>query len=375
VKGAQQVKVPFVDLKAQYQSMKEDIQSAIMSVVEDTAFVGGKYVEKFEEEFAAYCGRKYAVGVSSGTSALHLALLAMGVKAEDEVITAANTFIATTEAITHAGAKVRLVDIAADSHNLDPSLIEGAITERTKAVIPVHLYGQTADMDAITAIAEKHNLDVLEDAAQAQGAEYKGRKAGSFGRVAAFSFYPAKNLGAYGDAGVVVTDDEAVVDQIRLFANHGRRSSNDHVLEGFNARLDGIQASVLSAKLPRLESWNQMRHDAAECYNELLSGLDVVVPREMPYAKHIYHLYVIRVRERDRVKDELAARGVACGLHYPTPVHMLDAYRYLQIPRGTYPVTEQIGAEVLSLPMYPEITTDQQRYVVDSLADVLEKSG
>jgi dTDP-4-amino-4,6-dideoxygalactose transaminase len=367
------VKVPFVDLKVQYQSMKEDIQSAIMSVVEDTAFVGGKYVKKFEEEFAAYCSRKYAVGVSSGTSALHLALLALGVKGGDEVITAANTFIATTEAITHAGAKPRLVDIAADSYNMDPSLIEGAITERTKALIPVHLYGQTADMDAITAIAEKHNLDVLEDAAQAQGAEYKGRKAGSFGRIGAFSFYPAKNLGAYGDAGVVVTDDEAVVDRIRLFANHGRRSSNDHIVEGFNARLDGIQAAVLSAKLPRLESWNQMRRDASERYNQLLSGLDVVVPREMPYAKHIYHLYVIRVRGRDRVKEELAARGVACGLHYPTPVHMLDAYRYLKIPRGSYPITERIGAEILSLPMYPEITADQQRYVVDSLADVLEK--
>lgn len=367
------MKVPFVDLKMQYQSMKSDIRSAIMSVVEDTAFVGGKYVQEFEEAFAAYCGRKYAVGMSSGTSALHLALLAMGIGEEDEVLTAANTFIATTEAVSHAGATPRLVDVDIESYNIDPSLIEGAVTKRTKVIIPVHLYGQPADMDAVNAIAEKHNLLVLEDAAQAQGAEYKGRKAGSYGHAAAFSFYPAKNLGAYGDAGAIVTDDEEIADRIRLFANHGRRSSNDHAVEGFNARLDGIQAAVLSAKLPRLEKWNQMRHDAAGRYDEMLSGLDVIVPKEMAYAKHIYHLYVIRVRQRDKVREELAARGVASGLHYPIPVHMLDAYKYMDLPKGTFPVTEKAAGEILSLPMYPEITAEQQQYVADCLAEVLEK--
>jgi dTDP-4-amino-4,6-dideoxygalactose transaminase len=367
------VRVPFVDLKAQYKPMKQEIQSAIMAVVEDAAFVGGKYVQKFEEEFADYCGRRYAVGVSSGTSALHLALLAMGIDKGKEVITAANTFIATTEAVTHAGGRAKLVDIDPDSYNMDPSLLEASVTKQTKILIPVHLYGQTADMDAIKAIVDKHDLLVLEDAAQAQGAEYKGRKAGSFGHAAAFSFYPAKNLGAYGDAGAVVTDDAGIAEHIRQLANHGRRSSNDHAVEAFNARLDGIQAAVLSAKLPHLDQWNRMRHEAAKRYDELLSGLDVILPKEMPYAKHIYHLYIIRVRQRGKVKEELAARGVACGLHYPIPIHLLDAYKYMGTPEGSYPVTERVAGEILSLPMFAEITPDQQQYVADSLAEILEQ--
>ena len=239
------MKVPFVDLKAQYNEIGPEARSAIMSVVEDCAFVGGKYVERFEEDFAAFCGRRYAVGVSSGTSALHLALVAMGIGPGDEIITAANTFIATTEAVTHAGAGFRLVEIDAGSFNIDPSLIEAAITERTKAIVPVHLYGQPADMDAVNEIADKHDLLVLEDAAQAQGAEYKGRRAGSMGTAAAFSFYPAKNLGAYGDAGIVVTDEKEIADRVRLYANHGRGGATGHAVEGFNARLDGIQAAVL----------------------------------------------------------------------------------------------------------------------------------
>lgn len=367
------MKVPFVDLKAQYDSIREEIVDAILRVVEDTAFVGGKYVERFEEEYAAYCNRKYAVGVSSGTSALQLALIALGIERGDEVITAANTFIATAEAITHAGAKVKLVDIDPTSFTIDPSKIEAAITERTRAIIPVHLYGQVADMDPILEIAEKHNLKVLEDAAQAQGAEYKGTKAGSIGNVGAFSFYPAKNLGAYGDAGIVVTDDEEVAKRIRLYSNHGRKSANEHVVEGFNERLDGIQASVLSAKLKYLDRWNEMRREAAHRYDELLEGLPVKTPREMPYAKHIYHLYVIRVEQRDRIKEILASKGVASGLHYPKPIHLLDAYNYLGKSEGSYPVAEEVAGEILSLPMYPEITEQQQRYVVDCIAEALEK--
>jgi len=369
------VKVPFVDLQAQYSEIKPEVQAAIMSVVDDCAFVGGKYVERFEDDFAAFCGRKYAVGVSSGTSALHLALMAMGIGPGDEIITAANTFIATTEAVTHAGAGFRLVDIDARSYNIDPSLIEGAITDRTKAIVPVHLYGQPADMDAVNEIAAKHNLMVLEDAAQAQGAEYKGRRAGSMGTAAAFSFYPAKNLGAYGDAGIVVTDEKEIADGVRLYANHGRGGATGHAVEGFNARLDGIQAAVLSAKLPHLDKWNEKRRRAADRYGRLLSHLDVVVPEEMPYAKHIYHLYVIRVRNRDKVKEELAAREVYCGLHYALPLHFLDAYTRLNKSKGSYPVTEEVTSEILSLPMFPEITEDQQKHVADSLGEVLENIG
>ena len=367
------VKVPFVDLKAQYATIKNEVQTSIMEVVENTAFVGGKYVGKFEEDFAAFCGSKYAVGMSSGTSALQLALLGLGVEPGDEVITAANTFIATTEAITHARCSTVLVDADPRSFNIDPAKIEAAITERTKVLIPVHLYGQVADMDAVMEIAKKHNLLVLEDAAQAQGAEYKGKMAGSMGDVGSFSFYPAKNLGAYGDAGMVVTNDKAVADRIRLLSNHGRRSATDHSVEGFNERLDGIQAAVLSTKLPRLEEWNDMRRRAAERYTELLRDLDVVTPEEMPYAKHIYNLYVIRVAERDRVREAMVEKGIGCGMHYPIPIHLLDAYKHLGKPCGSYPVTEELSAEILSLPMYPEITAEQQEYVAASLAEVLKK--
>ena len=367
------MKVPFVDLKAQYAGIKGEIQTAIMSVVEDCAFVGGKYVDKFEADFAAFCGCKHAVGVSSGTSALHLALMAMGIGPGDEVITAANTFIATTEAITHAGASIRLVDIDPGSYNIDPGLIDEAVTDRTKAVIPVHLYGQAADMDAVNSVAERHGLLVLEDAAQAQGAKYKRRMVGSLGTAGAFSFYPAKNLGAYGDAGAVVTNGQEIADGVRLLANHGRRGPTDHAAEGFNARLDGIQAAVLDTKLAHLNRWNEQRREAARRYDRLLADLDVVTPVEMPYAEHIYHLYVIRVRNRDRVKQELAAREVYCGLHYPVPLHLLDAYKRLAIPKGRYPVTEEVTSEILSLPMYPEISEAAQQYVAESLADVLEK--
>ncbi len=367
------MQVPFVDLKAQYQSIREEIQEAIMKVVEDCAFVGGKYVERFEEEFATYCERKYAVGVSSGTSALHLALIALGIKPGDEVITVANTFIATTEAITHAGARVRLVDANPDSYTIDPTKIEDAITPRTKVIIPVHLYGQTADMDPIVEIARKHGLKILEDAAQAQGAEYKCKKAGSMGDAAAFSFYPAKNLGAYGDAGMVVTDDKEIADKVRLYSNHGRRSAYDHAVEGFNERLDGIQASILSVKLRHLDKWNEMRNQAARRYDELLKDLPVMTPKQMPYAKHIFHLYVIRVANRDKIREFLASKGVGTGIHYPIPIHLLDAYRYLGIPKGSYPETEKAAEEILSLPMYAEITEEQQRYVVDCLAEGLSQ--
>lgn len=366
------MRVPFVDLRAQYQTIKQDIDAAIAEVVENTAFIGGKYVEAFEKRFADYCGCRHCVGVSSGTSALHLALVALEVGPGDEVITAANTFIATTEAVTHAGASPILVDIDPATSNIDVSKIERAITPKTKAIIPVHLYGQMAEMDAITDLAKRHSLLVIEDACQAQGAEFKGKRAGSYGNAAGFSFYPAKNLGAYGDAGAVVTNDQAVADRIRLYANHGRRGATDHAVEGFNARLDGIQAAVLSAKLPYLDKWNRMRHQAAEGYDKLLSGLDVVTPTEAAGAKHIYHLYVIKVKDRDRVKRDLEGKGIGCGLHYPIPLHLLDAYRHLGKPAGSYPVTEAAAREILSLPMYAEITPEQQQYVADCIREAVK---
>jgi dTDP-4-amino-4,6-dideoxygalactose transaminase len=365
------VKVPFVDLKSQYRSIKPGIDSAITSVVEDAAFVGGKYVETFERQFAEMCGCRHAVGVSSGTSALHLAMVALGIGPGDEVITVANTFLATTEAVTHAGARFRLVDMKDETFNIDVGAIHKAITPKTKAIIPVHLYGQMAEMDAIMDLAARRGLAVIEDACQAQGAQYKGKRAGAWGNAAGFSFYPAKNLGAYGDAGAVTTDDEAVAARVRLYANHGRRSANDHAVEGFNARLDGIQAAVLSAKLPHLERWNQARQDAAARYDRLLAGLNVVVPRQTPGARHIYHLYVIRVKDRDRVKAEIEAKGVGCGLHYPIPLHLLDAYRKLGLGPGSFPATEAAAREILSLPMYAEITEEQQRYVADCLRDAV----
>jgi dTDP-4-amino-4,6-dideoxygalactose transaminase len=266
------------------------------------------------------------------------------------------------------------VDIDPVTFNIDVSAAEAAITPRTKAIIPVHLYGQCADLDAVNDVARRHGLVVIEDACQAQGAEYRGKRAGSLGKAGAFSFYPAKNLGAYGDAGIVTTDDNDLAERIRLYANHGRRGATDHSVEGFNARLDGIQAAVLSAKLPHLPKWNQMRHQAAERYDKLLSGLNLTTPREAAGAKHIYHLYVIRVKDRDRVKQALEAKGVYCGLHYPVPLHLLDAYRRMGKPAGSYPVTETAAAEILSLPMFAEITAEQQQYVADSLREIVGKA-
>lgn len=369
------MRVPFVDLKAQYASTKPEMDEAVMKVVNDCAFVGGKYVEEFEQDFASFCGTGHAVGVSSGTSALQLALLAMGVGPGDEVITAANTFIATAEAITHTGARVVFVDMDPVTYNISVPDIEKAITDKTKVIIPVHLYGQPADMDPVLEIARKHNLLVLEDSAQAQGARYKGRRCGSMGDAAAFSFYPAKNLGAYGDAGAVVTDNPDYVETIRLYMNHGRRSAHDHALVGFNERLDGIQAAVLDAKLATLDEWNGMRRQAAERYNELLSGLNVVTPEAMADVEHIYHLYVIKVADRDGVREALGEKGVASGIHYPVPVHLLDAYSDLGLGEGAFPVTEKAAAEILSLPMFPHITPEQQQYVADCLKGIVGTKG
>lgn len=348
--------IPLVDLKAQYQSIKSEIDNAIQGILDNTAFIGGQAVRDFETNFARFCTAKHCVGVASGTDALFLALQALDIGHGDEVIVPANSFIATSEVVTAVGAKVVFVDVDEHSYNIDVSKIEDKITARTRAIIPVHLYGQPADMDPINEIADRHNLKVIEDSAQAHGAEYKGTRTGTLGDVACFSFYPGKNLGAYGDAGAVVTNDREIAKKVRMMANHGRLKKYDHLFEGVNSRLDGIQAAILDVKLKHLEDWTASRRKIAASYNDLLSDLEeVVLPKEEPYAKHVYHLYVIRTANRDVVKECLEEKGISTGIHYPTPLHLQPSYKYLGHKEGDFPVTEQCSKEILSLPMFPEL--------------------
>jgi dTDP-4-amino-4,6-dideoxygalactose transaminase len=361
--------IPLVDLKAQYLSIKSEIERAILRVIDNTDFILGKEVELFEKEFASFSEAKYGIGVASGTDALHLSLFALGIGSGDEVITAANTFVATVLAISYVGARPVLVDINPDNYNLDVSLLKKAITKRTKAIIPVHLFGQPADMDSIMKIARRYNLKVIEDACQAHGAEYKGRRVGSIGDIGCFSFYPGKNLGAYGDGGMVLTNDEKIAQKIKMLRNYGSRTKYYHEFKGFNSRLDTIQAAILRVKLKRLDKWIEERRKHAKKYNDLLKGMEVVTPKEEDYAKHAYHLYVIRVKERDRLLEYLKSKRIFAGIHYPVPIHLLDAYRDLGYKRGDFPVTEQITEEIISLPMYPELSEDKIRFVVRSIKE------
>ncbi len=328
------MRVPFLDLKIQYESIKEEVSIAVNEVMKNTAFAGGPFVERFEREFAAYCSSDFAAGVGSGTEALWLALLALEVGPGDEVITAPNTFIATAEAISFCGARPVFVDVDEATYNLDPNLIEAAITNRTKAIIPVHLFGQMADMDPIMAIARKHGLFVVEDAAQAHGAEYKGKKAGSIGDVGCFSFYPGKNLGAYGEAGAVVTSDPEIDRRVRMLRDHGQAKKYDHALIGWNSRMDGFQGAILSVQLKHLPGWNEQRRDNAKRYDNLLSGFDgVIVPEVGVHNTHVYHLYAVRVKNRDFLIKALAEKEIYCGIHYPVPVHLQEAYAFLKLQR------------------------------------------
>jgi dTDP-4-amino-4,6-dideoxygalactose transaminase len=360
--------VPFVDLKTQYQNIREEIDPAIGEVVSSAWFVGGPRLKAFEEQFASFCGAEHAIGVSSGTAALHVALVAAGVGSGDEVITAPNTFIATTEAITLAGARPVFVDVDPESCNIDPGLIEKAITDRTRAIMPIHLYGQPADMDPILKTARRHDLLVIEDACQAHGAEYKGSKVGPLGHIGCFSFYPGKNLGAYGDGGMVVTNDPDLAETVRMLTNHGQKEKNRHPREGFNYRLDAIQAAVLGVKLKHLERWNTLRRDHARLYSELLAGLDVKTPGEKEFAKHVFHLYIIRLDRRDELAEHLASRGVSVGFHYPVALHLQKAYARLGYGPGSFPQAEASAAQALSLPMFPELTEAQIRYVAEAVA-------
>lgn len=358
--------IPLVGLFAQYQEIKTEIDHAIERVVNNTAFVGGPEVRSFEEEFAAYCDVAHCVGVANGTDAIYLALRALGIGKGDEVITVSHTFIATAEGITLTGATPVFIDIKEDTMLMDPDLLETAITPRTKAIIPVHLYGQTCEMDQILEIAKRHKLKVVEDAAQAHGARWKGRRAGSIGDVACFSFYPGKNLGAYGDAGGVVSNNKELIDRIRLIANHGSSDKYTHEIEGVNSRLDGLQAAILRIKLRQLDKWNAQRRAHAAFYNEALLNSRLTPVAVHPDAEPVWHLYVVRVADRVELQKRLQEDGIASGIHYPTPLHQQPAYRYLKMAQRSLPVTERVAKEIVSLPMYPELTAPELEAVVKS---------
>jgi dTDP-4-amino-4,6-dideoxygalactose transaminase len=363
--------IPLVDLKAQYQAIKPEIDAAIARVIGHSGFILGEEVRRFEADFAAFCDlpATAAVGVDSGTAALHLALLACGIGAGDEVIVPSHTFIATASNISHLGARPVFVDIDLDTYNVDPAKIEAAITPRTRAIIPVHLYGQPADMAPILDIARRHGLRVIEDAAQAHGATYRGQKVGGLGDVGIFSFYPGKNLGAYGDAGMLVSRDPQIADTARLLRDHGRRDKYEHLIEGYNYRLDALQAAILGAKLPHLAAWNEQRRRHAAAYNDALADLELVRPIEALDRTHVYHLYVVRVEHRDELLQHLRAKGIGAGVHYPIPLHLQPAYRHLGYRSGDLPATERAANEVLSLPMYPELTPAQIEEVAEAIRD------
>ena len=359
--------IPVADLKAQYLSIKPAIDAAIQRVLESTSFIQGPEVLAFEQAFAGYLGASEAVGVASGTAALHLALLACGIGPGDEVITTPLTFYATAESVVQAGATPIFVDILPDSYNIDPAKIEAAITPRTRAIMPVHLYGQAADMDEIGAIARRHNLRVIEDAAQAHGALYRGRHCGAIGDVACFSFYPSKNLGGYGDGGMLTTNNPEIATRVRRLRDHGRVGKYEHVELGWAYRLDALQAAILGAKLPYLDDWVARRRAAAQRYNELLAGCEVVTPTERVYNRHAYYSYVIRSPRRDELAAHLKRSGIGAVIHYPIPMHLQPVYAPMGLGRGSFPVSEAAAEQVLSLPMYAEITPEQQARVADAV--------
>jgi dTDP-4-amino-4,6-dideoxygalactose transaminase len=350
--------IPLADLRAQYLSIKDEIDAVIAEVLESCQFILGDKVEAFESDFARYCQTRYALGVNSGTSALHLALLAAGIKAGDEVITVSYTFVASVAAICYTGARPVLVDIDPLSGTMDPARLEAAITPRTKAIMPVHLYGQCADMDPILEIARRHDLLVIEDAAQAHGAEYKGRPAGSMGELACFSFYPGKNLGAYGEAGAVVTNDDEYAAVIRVLRDQGQSQKYRHDAVGYNYRMEGIQGAVLGVKLKYLDDWNAARRRHAASYRESLADTGLRLLEELPYNLSVYHIFPLFTPQRDSLVEHLKARGVSTGIHYPIPVHLQSGYRDLGYKAGDFPHTEQACNEVLSLPMYAELSSE-----------------
>jgi dTDP-4-amino-4,6-dideoxygalactose transaminase len=358
--------IPLVDLKANYHSIKKEIDSAVLEVLESSSYIMGPYVRKFEEEFARFCQVKHGVGCANGTAALHLALLAGGIKKGDEVLTVPNTFIATTECISYVGGKIKFVDVSSQTGLLDIDVLEKAITRKTKALIVVDLYGQMPDMQRIREIAVAHDLFVIEDAAQAHAAEWNGHQPGFYGDIACFSFFPAKNLGCYGDGGAVVTNYDELSEKLRLLLNHGRVTKYEHQIEGYNYRLDALQAAVLSVKLSHLPRWTELRREHALFYDKNLPS-NVGRILEGKGAKHVYYMYVIRVAQREALIASLKEQGVSCGIHYPVPLHLQPAYASYGFKKGQFPVSEKLCSEIVSIPMYPELTDQQRQYVVDCI--------
>jgi dTDP-4-amino-4,6-dideoxygalactose transaminase len=363
------MRVPIVELKSQYRAHQAELDGAIREVLEASWFILGQQGEAFESEFAAYCGASQAVGVGSGTEALHLSLLACGVGPGDEVITVPNTAVPTVCAIDFAGATPVFADIDTETFNLDPSDLKRRLTPRTKAIVPVHLYGQPADMEPIADFAHRHGLRVVDDAAQAHGAEYRGRRIGTLADATAWSFYPSKNLGAYGDAGAVTTNDPEVAQRIRMLRNYGEEQRYYHSIRGFNSRLDEIQAAILRVKLRHLDEWNDRRRAIAARYREAIHHPGVRLPSKAPWARHVFHLFVIRARQRDALREHLLAREIGTQIHYPLPVYRQEAYAHLDVPAGDCPEAERAAAEVLSLPLYPELTDAQVDAVVEAVND------
>tara|TARA_B100001123_G_C15344206_1_gene1036268 strand:- start:4762 stop:5898 length:1137 start_codon:yes stop_codon:yes gene_type:complete len=359
--------IPLLDLQAQYRSIKSEIDTAVLRVLDSGKYVLGDEVKAFEKEFAQHCGVSEVVAVNSGTSALHLALLATGVSAGDEVVTVPFTFVATVATITYTGATPVFVDIDPVSYTLDPDKIEARITPRTKAIVPVHLYGHAADMDPILSIGQRHGLKVIEDASQAHLGSYQGRPCGSLGDIAAFSFYPGKNFGAYGEGGAVVTNNDDLARRMRMLRDWGQAKKYEHLLRGFNYRMDEIQAAILRVKLRHLEGWTEARRRNATLYSSLLKSSPAVLPAERSNCRHVYHAYTVRVPDRNSVQAKLQKKDIQTGVHYPVPVHLQPAYSELGAP-GDFPEAERAAAEVLSLPIYPELTTDQITNVASSFS-------
>jgi dTDP-4-amino-4,6-dideoxygalactose transaminase len=362
--------IPYCDLRAQYKSIKPEIDEAVLRVLDSAEFVLGSEVEAFEREFATYVGAEHAIAANSGTSALHLALLAAGVGPGAEVITVPFTFVATTAAIVYTGATPVFVDVQPDTLTMDPAQVEAAITPRTRAILPVHIYGQSVDLDPLLAIARRHGLRLIEDACQAHGAEYHGRRVGAIGDSGCFSFYPGKNLGAYGEGGIAVTNDAAQARAMRMLRDWGQEQRYHHVLKGFNYRMEGLQGAILRVKLRHLERWTELRRTHAASYREVLRGSGLSLPVEQPYARHVYHVFAIRVAEREALQRQLKANGIQSGIHYPIPVHLQTAYADLGYVRGQFPEAERAADEVLSLPMYPEMTRTQ----VEEVCGVLQEA-
>ena len=360
--------IPYLDLKAQYHSIKTEIDAAVMRVLESTQYILGEEVAAFEREFAGYCHASQAIGVNSGTSALHLALLAAGIGPGDEVITVPFTFVATVSAICYTGATPVFADIEPDYFTMDPSKIEAAITPKTKAIMPVHLYGQPADMDPIMEIARRRGLTVIEDAAQAHGSDYRGRRCGSIAEIAGFSFYPGKNLGAYGEGGAITTTRADVAATCRTLRDWGQEKRYEHRLKGFNYRMDGIQGAILRVKLRHLEAWTERRRQVAEWYAAALDPDSVRLPKARPGCRHVYHVYAVRTDDRENLRDVLGKQGIQTGVHYPIPVHLQPAHADLGYHAGDFPVAEQVAREVLSLPMFPEMTREQVQAVAEAVS-------